>query len=245
MNKSKVSYSQKYRKEWETDIRLKGWIQEIPTDKSSVLCKFCRCVLKAHHSLLLEHTKTTKHTKVAELFSSKKQIKLNFDKASTHCLEKATAEAKLILFVTCHCAIRCIDHLSELFNPVLKNVKDIREIKLHRSKATANLKNIIAPHFKDDLRADIGDSFYSLLIDESTDIAVLKQLGVCIIYFSMAKKSIISTFLKLQPLQGGDAQSIVNAVKATLKEFNLPMQNMRGLVTDNASVMTGNSSIFL
>lgn len=106
------------------------------------------------------------------------------------------------------------------FKPALKDLNSIKEIKLHRSKCTAILKNIIAPHFKYDLRTDIKDSFYSLLIDESTDIAVLKQLGICIIYFSMTKKNITSTFLKLQSLEGGDAQSIIKAVKTTLAEYN-------------------------
>lgn len=136
--------------------------------------------MKAHHALLIEHTKTLKHVKAAETFSIQRQLRLKFDQASTYSLETAAVEIKMVFFVTCHCAIRCIDHLSALNTPISKTI-NFNEVKLHRSKANAVLKNIIAPHFKSDLRTDIGDSFYSLLIDESTDIAVLKQLGICVI----------------------------------------------------------------
>lgn len=88
---------------------------------------------------------------------------------------------------------------------------------MHRTKATAILKNIIAPNFKFDLRTDVGDSFCSLLIDESSNIAVFKQLGICIIDFSMLKRKVVSTFLKLKLLED-DAQSIVKAIKNTLTE---------------------------
>lgn len=173
---------------------LKNWIQEIPTNKNEVFCKYCRCILKAHHALLVDHhTKTSKHIKAAEPFSSQRQSKLKLDQASSYSLETAAVEMKMILFITCRCAIRCIDHLSEISKPISKTV-NINQIKLHRSKATAVLKNIIAPHFKFNLKTDIGDSFYSLLIDESTDIAVFKQLGICIIYFSTEKKKEKSYF---------------------------------------------------
>lgn len=243
MPKKKIPYTQKYRKEWKSDSLLKEWMEELPADKFTVFCKYCKCILKAHRALLIEHTKTSKHVKAAEPFSNQRQLKLQLNQASAYSLETAAAETKMILFVTCHCAIRCIDHISALIKPIYKTTI---EIKLHRSKATAILKNIIAPNFKSDLRRDVGDSFYSLLINESTDIAVLKQLGICIIYFSMLKRKVVSTFLKLESLEGGDAQSIVKAIKNTLTEYEFSIQKMRGLGTDNASVMIGISfSYFL
>ncbi|XP_039312918.1 uncharacterized protein LOC105206106 isoform X2 [Solenopsis invicta] len=179
MSKKKVSYIQKYRTEWKSDPLLKEWIEELSTDKYMVFCKYCKCSLKAHRALLIEHTKTSKHIKAAEPFSNQKQLKLQLDQssASAYSLETVTVELKMILFVTCHCAIRSVDHLSSLIKPSFKTVHKFNEIKLHRTKAVAILKNIIAPNFKLDLRTDIGDSFYSLLIDESTNIAKMRGLG--------------------------------------------------------------------
>lgn len=49
------------------------------------------------------------------------------------------------------------------------------------------------------LKEDIS-SMYSLLIDESTDIAVLKYLGIAIKYFSKNQNKIVTTFLSLEEL---------------------------------------------
>ncbi|KAF0747678.1 Uncharacterized protein FWK35_00030307 [Aphis craccivora] len=45
--------------------------------------------------------------------------------------------------------------------------------RLHRSKCTAIISNVIEPYFAQCLKESISDSFYSILIDESTDISVL------------------------------------------------------------------------
>jgi len=92
--------------------------------------------------------------------------------------------------------------------------------------------------FRKNLREDVGEGFLSLLLDESTDIAVLKQLGFCIRYFSIKQRRIVDTFLGLVRLDSGDAPGIAG-VKKTLKAFNLPSSKLRSIGTDNASVVTG------
>ncbi|CAF4944281.1 unnamed protein product [Pieris macdunnoughi] len=49
----------------------------------------------------------------------------------------------------------------------------------------------------------------------------------------------MSTFLDLPMLNECDADGIVGTIKATLARFNIPLQNLMGIGTDNASVMTG------
>jgi hypothetical protein len=72
------------------------------------------------------------------------------------------------------------------------------------------IKNVWCPYFKKkNLRKDIGNSVYSLLIDESTDISVVKYLGISIIYFSYSTKVFVTTFFALVELNKCDAQSIV------------------------------------
>lgn len=239
MPKRKPPYTQKYRVEWKSDVNLKDWIQPVLTDVNSVYCKFCKCVLKAHYNLLIEHAKTKKHINAAEPFSSARQIKIPFKTVSKPIRETAVAEAKIALFIVNHCALRSVDHLCQLNKKIFNTAKGVEQIHLGRTKCTSIIKNIIAPHFISDLIEDIGNSPYSLLIDESTDISVSKQLGVSIIYFSKIKGRDVSTFLTLHKLEKGDAASITKAVKEVVQEFRLDLKNMRGLGTDNATVMTG------
>ncbi|CAI5669915.1 unnamed protein product [Oreochromis niloticus] len=101
------------------------------------------------------------------------------------------------------------------------------------------INGVLAPYFLKKLVADVGDQRFSLLLDESTDISVSKYLGVVIRYFSNTKQTIVSTFLGLVELEGGDARSIARLVVGFLEKCCLKKDNLLGIGTDNASVMIG------
>lgn len=82
-------------------------------------------------------------------------------------------EAALALFCAQHCAISPIGHLSEL----CKLQFYAKEIQLHRTKCTSIIKKVLAPHFEEELKIEVGENKYSLLIDESTDVSINKMLG--------------------------------------------------------------------
>ncbi|XDV35938.1 hypothetical protein PO909_005800 [Leuciscus waleckii] len=58
-------------------------------------------------------------------------------------------------------------------------------------------------------------------------------------YFSDTKQTVVSTFLGLVELEGGDARSIACAVVGFLVKCGLKKEKLLGIGTDNASVMTG------
>lgn len=98
-------------------------------------------------------------------------------------LRYATAERNIALFVTCHSALRYINHLSELTKMCFNGVdKFANRIQLHRTKSTGLIRHILFRYFKNDLKSDIGISSYIMLLDESMDINVSKELGFRIIY---------------------------------------------------------------
>ena len=101
------------------------------------------------------------------------------------------------------------------------------------------INGVLAPYFLKKLVADVGEQHFSLLLDEATDISVSKYLGVVIRYFSETKGTVVSTFLGLVELEGGDAHSIARAVVAFLEKCSLVKEKLLGIGTDNASVMTG------
>lgn len=149
---------------------------------------------------------------------------------------KKKDEARLALFTAAHTSIRVVDHMGDVINHMHK---EDDKINLHRTKCSQIIKNVLAPHFSQNLKEDLKDQPYSLLIDESTDITVHKYLGIIIIYYSCTHKKIISTFLDIPMLYECDADGIVAAIKASLTRFGIPLQNLMGIGTDNAAVMTG------
>ena len=149
------------------------------------------------------------------------------------------------LFIAGHCATSAVDHLGHLCANVFQGSEAAKNLKLHRTKCTAVIQMVLAPHFKTELINDIGDEPYSLSIDESTDISVKKNLGVVVKYFSRTQNEVISTFLGLSALHSSDAEGIVRSLIALLKDAGLQIKNLIGIGTDNAFVMTGiNSSVY-
>lgn len=86
---------------------------------------------------------------------------------------------------------------------------------------------------------DIGNSYYSIIIDESTDISVTKLLGIVIRYHSEQNNKFETTFLALTDLCSGTADGIVAGIERIFKLYKLSITKMIGIGTDNAAVMTG------
>lgn len=157
---------------------------------------------------------------------------------------KQKEEARLALFTAMHTSIRVVDHLGEVINH--SHEKNIEKVQLHRTKCTSVIKNVLALHFTEILKQDFKDQPFSLLIDESTDISVHKYLGLIIIYYSKLHQTIVSTYLDLAELDECNTEGIVSAIKKTLKRFDLRLENLMGIGTDNASVMVGvNNGVYV
>ena len=84
---------------------------------------------------------------------------------------------------------------------------------------------------------DIGNEYYSLLIDESIDIIVDKILGIIIKYYSTEQKKIMSTFFKLIHIEDATAESIINVIQKLLIDTKLQLIKMQGMGTDNVSMV--------
>jgi len=185
---------------------------------------------------LINHSKTNKHTQAAEPFSSQRQQKLSFCEQSSSLL---AAEGSMALFLCAHSAIASCDHLGEMCKHNFNDSEAAKGIKMHRTKCSEIIKNILGPYFNNELLSDIGDRKYSLLLDESNDVSVNKLLGIVIIYYSYKQGKIIASFLALTKLETCNAEGIVNALKKTLEKMRLDLKNLLAIGTDNASVMIG------
>uniref|UniRef100_A0A0L8GDP1 DUF4371 domain-containing protein n=1 Tax=Octopus bimaculoides TaxID=37653 RepID=A0A0L8GDP1_OCTBM len=121
----------------------------------------------------------------------------------------------------------------------------ITKVKLHRTKCTNIVRNVLASYFDGDLISDIGVRKFSLLLDESNDILIYKLLGIVIIYYSDTQKKVVHTFLSMVSLETCDADGIVDALKIELVKKKLDIKNSLAIGTDNARVMIGvNNGVF-
>jgi len=228
----KPQYAQKFRSEWLREKIFFDWLQEMKNDPEKAFCKICCTQIRARKADLINHSNTAKHLNSIKVVRIHPQGSINFKPIS---LKSHHTQAAMALFVSTHSAILSMDHLGELCN----NYFPENSFKLHRTKCSAIIRNVLAPFFITELKNDIGSSKYSLLLDESTDISVSKYLGIAVIYFSQSLNKIVTTFFALEQLTECIAIAIVDAVKNALNKFDLKLNNLIGIGSDNTSVMVG------
>ena len=83
-------------------------------------------------------------------------------------------------------------------------------------------------------------SYFAMMVDETTDVAVLKQLTIMVRYLKRnAKPELKTHFLRLIDLPDGKADTIMTALLTFLTEMEVPVRKLAGLGSDGASVMVG------
>ena len=95
------------------------------------------------------------------------------------------AELKLVAHIACHSSIATVDHLGE----IVKNISG-KDISLHKTKCSALIKKALSPAVHDELLTYLKYQSYSLIIDESTDTGMEKQLCVVVRYYSQLQNAL-------------------------------------------------------
>lgn len=221
-----------------------GWILPDPQDEKRAFCKVCKCSLIAHKKDLLLHSKSNKHIQAVKNSTAGPSKKITEFMQVNISKQRKIAELKIAAFIAEHCSTRTADHLTDLVNKLDNNSELLKGVKIHRSKCTALILNVIAPCLLEELISDIGNEKYSLIIDESTAIDCTKMMCVMIKYVSKSKKKVITTFYKLLETDAGDALTLTGTLTRQLKKDNLPLENVIGVGVDGANVMVGKHNSF-
>ncbi|KAH9374496.1 hypothetical protein HPB48_011728 [Haemaphysalis longicornis] len=161
----KVVYSQKFRTEWLKDPLLSKWLQcKASADgKQVAACKHSGCPLGSRYLDLKAHANSKKHRELAGSFSVQKQL----DFPTKRQVQPGNAaEGRTALSIAEHSSIMTADRLCHLYKKSFSDSAAARTYQMRRSKCASVIKNILGPHFKADLAQDIGESYYSLIIDE-------------------------------------------------------------------------------
>jgi hypothetical protein len=187
------------------------------------------------------HEKSQKHSSRAPNTSQKLMPTL-YPKTTDADSAVKKAEIELSLAITCHASIRSIDHISEIVKRHGEK-STLSDIKLHRTKCTGIIKNIIAASFIEELKNDLEGKKYVLLIDESTDIATQKHL--CIVVRYLNNDIIKTSFLGLIPVTETTGEAIFKHITDELAAYNQSLDNCIGFASDGAAAMVGcNNSVW-
>lgn len=143
------------------------------------------------------------------------------------------------MLVSEHGSTLAVDHLGELLTSLDTNSVTMKGLQLHHTKCTRLLKQVIAPSLMQDLRDDIGNSFFSLIIDESINVSNIHCLGIVIRFYSMKSRSLVDTMYRLVSIEFAKADDLYATLASCLSEDQLDIDHLLGIGCDGANAMVG------
>ena len=127
-------------------------------------------------------------------------------------------------------------------NTTLPMLYKAKYLNYRSEQIKAEFLTCIGSSLEEQLLENLGKSpYFSLVIDEATDISVHKQLGICVQYIDHQSANVQVDFLKLIELPQGTADVICDTVITYLTIGSLNLERLAGGATDGASVMVGSN----
>lgn len=137
-------YKKLYKKEWEADPELKTCIAHVLED--SILTQTSKRILMIWQNMMPQNSTSPTVRPVSNLLLYRQDL-----------FRARTRMTKNVVNLTCG---------------RLVGYSKWRAFKMRRTKCTAVIKSVLVPHFREEVKEDIGESLYSLYLAETTNISV-------------------------------------------------------------------------
>ena len=111
------------------------------------------------------------------------------------------------------------------------------------TKCTAIIKNVVSASLKAELKNDLQDKKYVLIIDKSTDIAIQKNLCILVRFYCDKIYRIQTAFLSLVSVVETTAQVLFDKIAEEIREFGQTLKNCIGFASDGAASMVGGKNL--
>jgi len=97
------------------------------------------------------------------------------------------------------------DTLTLLLSNIFSDSKIAKNLSLKRTKTTAIMKNVLGNTFLNELYQSLKQPgcFYSIIMDESTDISEVKQCALVIIFFDTESMLLKTQFFDMVETSSG------------------------------------------
>ncbi|XP_067214127.1 SCAN domain-containing protein 3-like [Linepithema humile] len=232
---------------WLKEDIFKGWLAP-HSEKNKAFCIVCNKTIRCCKTNLVQHSQTVSHIEKVNRQSQSLKSNVVTPVEICHKDKVKRAEIKLAAFFAEHnVAFNTVDHLIPLLKDVCIEPEIVQDLSLGRTKCINIVKEVLAKREVEKIVQILQTRKFSILIDESTDISDTKLMCVLVQYFSPLNKKVKTQLLELLSLDGTDctANNIFKTFKTFLENKEIPLKNIVGMASDNASVMTGcNNSFF-
>ncbi|XP_032690138.1 uncharacterized protein LOC116853266 [Odontomachus brunneus] len=239
----------KFQYEWLSMNIFKDWLASHENDEKA-LCTACNKILICGKSNLISHSKTEKHVENMKSRNITLSVLLPVKHNNIyvdHVTKVKIAEIKLAAFYATHnIAFEVVNDMVPLLKNIFTDSQIAKDLTLSRTKCRQIITNILAKRESEKLINNLLNNKFSILLDESTSITNDKMLCILVKYFSIENKTVITQLLELVSLDATDcsAEKLYSAFEQCFKSKRIPMSNIVGMASDNASVMIGDNNSF-
>jgi hypothetical protein len=234
--KKRKIFHQKFRQEWQEKYDFL-----IEKDNTS-FCKICNVIIKGAGFHIKRHANSAVHIKKYNSAKSTPKIDATIKKDPKVCLAERIREVELLI-ATFLCdnnlPFALVNNLVDLLKKVTPRDEVIQNLKMQRDKTTNLVTQVLGPFSKELIFEKLRKEKFSLIIDETTDIATRKSLVVVARFFEESEKIVKDHFVDLIEVHDATSDGLFNAVRLLLNTNKIPFANVIGLGADNASVMMG------
>ena len=126
--------------------------------------------------------------------------------------------------------------------PLFLSKKDLEiadQFQSKHTKSRAIVKHVLADHFRAQLYDNLKKTFFSIIMDETTDISSEKLLAIVVRFFCAKEKRVKSQFLKLLEVAESDADTLVQALTSFFNKNQIPLSNIISYMSDTTNVTFG------
>ncbi|KZS21847.1 Uncharacterized protein APZ42_011175 [Daphnia magna] len=243
--KKKPYYRQKFVDKWLAEEEFKPWLEKRLSPSKNCLtayCKFCCVECTNGRSELVRHMATRIHlhqgnTWALKLVEQQRSTMQRFVSGST---KQAELEGRLTLFIADnHLALSVIDSLSDLLKKCFPDDERVRKLALKKQKLGNIVRYGFGDHLKKDLVNTLKEVFFSIIIDETTDVSVKGQLACVVQYWCLDKHMLVVKLLDLIEVESATADGLSTSVLKLLERENIPLERVIGFSADTCSTMFG------
>ncbi|XP_017893309.1 uncharacterized protein LOC108632933 isoform X2 [Ceratina calcarata] len=233
---AKKQRKQEFRDAWLQDDSFKPWLERCEDDPYKARCNFCNKKLGVGRCNLLKHKDSVQHA-------------INTGRAQGEVSELANysvkkAEIRFSLDVVEHNrSFHSYNHFVKMLKQAIPDSEIMKNVSLGRGKMTGIVKNVINKAIILKNMAAMKDKFFSILLDESTDVSNTRHL--CILARYVNKGKINTYVLDYLHIKDGTAENLYKCLMYALETHNLNVNNIVGVCADNASIIVGKNNSVL
>lgn len=227
-------YQQAFLNSWLQDSVYASWLEKVE-DIFEARCKACNKTIRARKSSLNAHARSEKHKFNLQNFKEGTTGFINFE------TQVKMAEIRFTLDVVEHnLSFYSRGHFIAMNNIAVPNHPILQRCTLGRNKMAAIVTNVLSKYIHTQTLNIVRGKYFSILMDESTDICSIKNICILIRYIDGPEiKTQLLDFIRVNTT---DAVGLFNSLMYCLEKNNLQISNLIGFCADKANVMMGENN---